>query len=137
MNERLEILALFTKREKYSSKQLKDKNTFKLDVQEQKLAQLEQERSTLIEQTSATELEVRCMEEERELKLRAALRPLEDARREVEQQMQIYEARSRVQTQHKERIQKGLQGLLNDQQKISQAIDALNSDNCNLEQEME
>lgn len=41
VTERLEILTLFTKREKFSSKQLKDKNTFKLDVQEAKLAKLE------------------------------------------------------------------------------------------------
>lgn len=49
VSERLEILALFTKREQFSSKQLKDKNTFKLEVQEQKLEKLEQEKAQLVE----------------------------------------------------------------------------------------
>lgn len=47
VQERLEILHLFTKREKHNHKQLKEKHSYKLEQLEAKTNQLKQERETL------------------------------------------------------------------------------------------
>lgn len=97
------MLQLFKKREAFNHRQNKEKNSYKLEQSQHQLDKLKKEEVELQTKIEKTEKLAKEQSEDKIVKLRAALRPLEEAKNEIEQCMQVYLSRMTICEQAKER----------------------------------